>query len=82
MLENRPYFDPKEGTTGSSTDEIAAQFAVCMKRGDSPDSPAAQSAAEQWCTCHTDSAQFDPQIYGTGIRDYIDDAVTFYKKGR
>ena len=82
MYENTPYFDPKEGTTGNRPDEIAAQFSLCMKRGDSPDSPAAQSAAEQWCSTCTGYASLDPQTYGHGINDYISDAVAFYRKGR
>ena len=83
MDENRPYFNPKEGTTGNRAEDIAAQFSDCMKRGDSPDSPAAQSAAEQWCVCSAAGMlPLDTAAYGAGINDYISDAVTFYRKGR
>ena len=84
MYENKPYFDPKEGTDGCSTAEIAAEFAACMKRGDSPDSPAAQSAAAQWCACGcgTEHPAFDAEAYGTGTTNYITEANEFYKKGR
>ncbi len=91
MYENKPYFEPKEGITGNEVADIVAEFALCMKRGDSPDSPAAQSAVEQWRACCTDcgsdlpgveSIAFDVESYGTGTTDYISDAIAFYKKGR
>jgi len=85
MYENKPYFEPKEGTDGRRTADIAAEFAACMKRGDSPDSPAAQSAAEQWCAsradCGTEGLAFDPESCGTGTAQYIAEAVEFYRKG-
>lgn len=91
MYENKPYFDPKEGTDGCGTADIAAEFALCMKRGDSPDSPAAQSAAKQWCACHgscgcdvsgTEVPAFDAESYGAGTTKYIAEALEFYRKGR
>lgn len=90
MYEHKPYFDPKEGTDGCGTADIVAEFAACMKRGDSPDSPAAQSAAEQWCACRSscgcdaESAEnlaFDAEAYGTGTTNYITEAIRFYRKG-
>ena len=91
MLEYRPYFEPQDGVPENRIAEIAAEFALCMKRGDSPDSPAAQSAVERLKACCTDCGSdlpngrdlpFDAEICGSGTSDYISDAVAFYKKGR
>lgn len=92
MYENRPYFDPKDGTNGCEVADVVAEFATCMKRGDSPDSPAAQSAVEQWRACRNaccggellgvESIALDVESYGTGTSKYITDAIEFYKKGR
>ena len=89
MYENRPYFEPKRN--GNEVADIVADFAACMKRGDSPDSPAAQSAVEQWRACHNaccggellgvESIAFDVESYGTGTAKYMTDAIAFYKKG-
>lgn len=87
MPENRPYFEPKSGTSGNDIADIVAEFAICMKRGDSPDSPAAQSAVERWRACCTNCGSdlpvlpFDTENYGTGTADYMSDAIVFYKKG-
>ncbi len=94
MYENKPYSEPKEGAAGNEIADIVAEFALCMKRGDSPDSPAAQSAVEQWrgSVCRNaccgeelpgaESIAIDVESYGTGTTDYINDAIAFYKKGR
>lgn len=91
MIENRPYFEPQDGAPENKIADIAAEFALCMKRGDSPDSPAAQSAVERLQACCTDCGRdltdgkdfpFDAEICGTGTSDYISDAVAFYQKGR
>ena len=87
MLENRPYFEPKSGTSGNEIADIVAEFALCMKRGDSPDSPAAQSAVERWRACCTNGGSdfhvppFDAENYGSATTDYMNDAFDFYKKG-
>ena len=59
---------------------------MCMQRGDSPDSPAAQSAVEQWRACHNeqlnpDNISADVEAYGRGTRDFMKQAISFYKKG-
>lgn len=90
MYENKPYFEPKE--SGNEAADLVAEFALCMKRGDSPDSPAAQSVVEQWrnCQCSGGGDEFsvsgipaDAESYGTGTAKYMTDAIEFYrKKGR
>lgn len=84
MYENRPYSEPKKGTSGNTAADIAAEFAACMNRGDSPDSPAAQSAAERWWNaCHTACCgTIDAESCGTGTAKYITEAIEFYRKGR
>lgn len=90
MPENRPYFEPENTASGNKIADIAAEFALCMKRGDSPDSPAAQSAVERWRACCMDCGRdlsgaeafaSDAESLGTGTTDYISDAIAFYKKG-
>ncbi len=88
MYENRPYFEPKE--SGNEVADVIAEFALCMKRGDSPDSPAAQSAVEQWKNCHNaccggellsaDNISFDVESYGAGTTRYMNDAIEFYRR--
>lgn len=90
MYENKPYFEPKE--SGNEAADLMAEFALCMKRGDSPDSPAAQSVAEQWRNCQcvgcgdTFSARnipADAEFYGAGTSQYMTEAIEFYcKQGR
>ncbi|MGN1346542.1 MAG: hypothetical protein ACI4V1_07130 [Eubacteriales bacterium] len=87
MYEDKPYPIPKE--SGSEAADVLAEFALCMKRGDSPDSPAAQSAAEQWKNCQCtgcggslpgpESIPPEAETYGTGTTRYIADALEFYK---
>lgn len=84
MIENKPYFEPKE--SGNDIADAVAAFTVCMQRGDSPDSPAAQSLVEQWRACHNDqlnpdSISEDVEAYGSGTRNFMKEAIAFYKKG-
>ncbi len=84
MIENKPYFEPQE--SGNEIADAVVAFTMCMQRGDSPDSPAAQSAVEQWRACHSEqlnaeSISEDVEAYGTGTRDFMKQAIAFYKKG-
>ena len=86
MIENKPNFEPTDGKSGNEIADAVAAFTMCMQRGDSPDSPAAQSAVEQWRACHSeplnaDSISEDVEAYGSGTRDFMKDAIAFYKKG-
>lgn len=89
MLDNRPYFDPKDGTNGNEVADLIAEFSVCMKRGDTPDSPAAQLAAYRWCAsrscgfegmCGTDFMNGIP-VYDDDTACYIARAVEYCRKG-
>lgn len=83
MIENKPYFEPQN--SGNEIADAVTAFTMCMQRGDSPDSPAAQSAVEQWRACHSelnaDSISEDVEAYGSGTRDFMKQAISFYKKG-
>lgn len=89
MIENRPFSDPKYGTNGNEAADLIAEFAVCMRRGDTPDSPAAQSAAYRWCACRTCGfdgmckADYptDTPSYDSDTAGYIARAVEYYKNG-
>lgn len=85
MIE-RPYFE-----SGDKTDEIRgiiAEFALCMNRGDTPDSSAAQSAAEKWRKQFGDTSSaddvygtsYDFESYGAGTADYMNDAIAFFRR--
>ncbi len=77
----KPEFDPKRGTNGNSAAEIAAEFATCMVRGDTPDSTAAQSAAKRWVNNGVGryGETFDADAYGIGTAGYIAEAVEYYR---
>ncbi len=83
MYNERPCPDPK--CSCNDTANLLAEFALCMNRGDTPDSPAAQSVVEQWnaCTCGNGcdctSIPTDADSYGAGTAKYMTDAIEFYK---
>ncbi len=86
MNENRPYFESGDRT--EEVEKIIEEFALCMKRGDSPDSSVAQSTVEKWKYClgncpellGIDSVNCDIESYGRGTTQYMNDAIEFYRR--